>query len=442
VGDDIKCPFCGTALDFRYLPVVATNVGDDLRRRAGAGTRSGGEGDAFERLANDLDDDDLADLARAGVGPGGVRSSTREGRTPVSLPSGSPILYWAGPWPVIRKPRADADARGWRRVLPPPEDDGELGPPEDLPAYLCLKCFNPLPSNLGTHEAYTIAVVGTVGAGKSTFLAAMAQEAGRRQGLASFGVTEFAPDEITGMQYHTKYYHRLFRQKKTLPATNREIDVRYEPLTFQITAVQDPNLPFGVGSTTRKLVLMLHDVSGEVLTRRTERAVSAPFVRRANAIIFLVDPVALDPVREWREQAGITDDTGLLDDYYQADLLRACLSEIGEERLYDVPVAITLSKSDIVSAMLKKDYVFSHPASREPAAWLRERNAINGEVIDVLRELDAADIVAAGRTVPNITFHAVAPIGTQPDPDGTIPQMHPLRCLDPVAQILLTLINQ
>lgn len=434
LGDDVKCPFCGTALDFRRLPVVATNVGDDLRRRAGVGAGSG--------QAGDLDDDDLADLARAGVRPGRLRSSAGGARTPTSLPSGSPILYWAERWPVIRKPIADAEVKGWRRVLPLPDGGPELGPPEDLPAYLCLKCLHPLPGNIGTHEVYTIAVVGTMGAGKSTYLAAMAREAGRRQGLAPLGVKEFAPDEITGMQYHTKYYQRLFRQRMTLLATEPEINVRFEPLTFQVTAEQDRNLPYGAGSVTRKMVLMLHDVSGEVLTRRAERAVSAPFVRRADAIIFLVDPVALEPVREWREQAGLVDDTGALDDYYQADLLRACLTEIGEERLRDLPVAITLSKSDVVSAMLKKDFVFSRPASREPASWLAERNAINSEVISVLEELDATDIVATGRTLPNVTFHAVAPIGTQPDPNGRIQEIHPLRCLDPVAQILLTLINR
>lgn len=409
---------------------MATNVGDDLRRRAGAGSGQ----------ARDLDDDDLADLARGGVRPGRVRPSARGARAPVSLPSGSPILDWAGSWPVIRKPMTESDVRGWRRILLP-DGGGDLGPPEDLPAYLCLKCLQPLPGNLDTHEVYTIAVIGTMGAGKSTFLAAMAREAGRRQGLASLGVREFAPDETTGLKYHTQYYQRLFRQKMTLLATESEIDVRFQPLTFQVTADHDLDVALGARSVTRKMILMLHDVSGEVLTARADRAVKAPFVRRADAIIFLVDPVALEPVREWREHAGLIDDTDALDDYYQADLLRACLSEIGEERLRDLPLAITLSKSDVVSAMLNRDFVFSRPASREPAAWLAERNAINGEVISVLQELDAADIVAAGRIAPNATFHAVAPIGTQPDPNGRIQEIRPLRCLDPLAQILLTIIN-
>jgi hypothetical protein len=387
------------------------------------------------------EDDDLEGLLRGGVRPGQGAWSGRHAGVAGSLPSGSHILDWVGQWPVIRRPAAEADVRGWRRILSLADDDGELGPPEDLPAYLCLKCLHPLPSSLRTHEVYTVAVVGTQSAGKSTFLAAMAHEAGRRQGLGFLGVTEFAPDEITGTRYHNEYYQRLFREKKTLPKTDPDLDVRFQPLAFHVTAEQDQDLSPPAGDGTIKMTLMLHDVSGEVLTRHDLRAVSAPFVRRADAIIFLVDPLALEPVREWREREGLPDDPSRPDDYYQADLLRACLREVGAERLCDVPVAITLCKSDVVSAMLKPDYTFSHEASREPATWLDERNKIDGEVIRVLEELDAADIVAAGRTAPLGTFHAVAPIGTEPDHDR-IPAMHPLRCLDPVAQILLTLIHR
>jgi energy-coupling factor transporter ATP-binding protein EcfA2 len=441
---DVKCPFCGTALDFRRLPVVATNVGGDVWRGAVGGSGSGRAGE----------DDDLEDLSRAGGMPGQRSDSWGQARVARSLPSGSPVLDWAcglrasrrptperaGGWPVIRRPAAETAVRGWRKVLPPTVDDGELGPPEDLPAYLCLKCLHPLPSSLRTHEVYTVAVVGTKGAGKSTFLATMAHEAGRRQGLRFLGVTEFAPDEITGTTYHNKYYQRLFRQKMTLPPTDLDLDIRFQPLTFHVTAERDPDLSLQADGVTVKMTLMLHDVSGEVLTKHTDRVVSAPFVRRADAIIFLVDPLAFEPVREWRERGGLAEDPDVRDDYYQVDLLRACLREVGEERLRDIPVAITLCKSDVVSAMLKRDFVFSRPASRKPVEWFAERNAIDGEVIGVLEELDAADIVAAGRTVPNSTFHAVAPIGTQPDHEN-IPEMRPLRCLDPVAQILLTLIH-
>lgn len=382
--DRIKCPFCATPLNFARLPVVATSNANDGKRTT----------------------------------------------------AGSVIHRWVGRWPVIREPAADAT--GVQRIRRLMNDGSDLGPASDLPAYVCLRCCHPLPNELGTHEICIIAVVGTVGAGKSHFLAAMAREATRRQGLAPFGITEFAPDELSGGKYHINYYRPIFRDKKALDATDRDADVQFDPLTFRVTAGHvNGSGPHDDGDF-RQLLLMFHDVAGEVLTDRADRATLAPFVRRADGVIFLVDPAALEPVSEWREQEGLA---AVPDDFHQADLLRACLNDIGADRLREVPVAITLSKSDMVTRMLGRDFAFSRPASTEPAKWLAERNYINTEVAALLRKLDATDILAVASVAPRVTFHAVAPIGSEPMPDNTIAEIRPLRVLDPVAQILLSILN-
>jgi hypothetical protein len=170
-------------------------------------------------------------------------------------------------------------------------------------------------------------------------------------------------------------------------------------------------------SSTKEWTFLFHDVSGEVLTHRDERAADAPFLRRADALIFLVDPLGLDPVQDWRDQAGFDDRDELPDDTHQADLLRACLAEIGEERLREVPVAVAISKSDIVTAVQGREYVFSKPWTRQAGNWISDWQTVNDEVRHVLAELGAADLVAtAQRHVPsqNLSFHAVAAIGAEP----------------------------
>lgn len=379
-----KCPYCAASLNFARLPVVATTNANDGKRTA----------------------------------------------------AGSAIQGWVGQWPVIREPAADATGmQRFRRFM---NDGVALGPAADLPAYVCLRCRHPLPNELATREVYTIAVVGTLGAGKSHFLAAMAREATRRQGLAPFGIIEFAPEELSARTYHLEYYRPIFRERKVLDATGRDEQVQFQPLTFRMTAGRVNGNGSHDHGDVRQMLLMFHDVAGEVLTDRTDRNALAPFVRRADGLIFLVDPAALEPVSDWREREGLSD---VPDDFHQADLLRACLNDIGPDRLPDVPIAVTLSKSDVVTKMLGRDFAFSRPASADPARWLAERNYINTEVATLLSRLDATDILAAAKIAPRLTFHAMAPIGSEPMADNTIAEVRPLRVLDPVAQILLTLLN-
>jgi len=436
----LRCPFCDARVDYDRLPVVATNIPASLSPNltmptltlSHVATRSG-----FGVSESTDHDEDSTSVGASGFRP----------RATVSIPSGSPILGWVGQWPVIRKPAAgphDAGVSGsqrLRRALGVREDEPELLP-QDLPAYICLRCKYPLPDELATHELYTVGVVGTLGSGKSHFLAAMALEATRRHGLAPFGVTEFAPNERTGVTFQERYYRRVFRQQLTLKGTPREdTNIRFQPLTFRVTVGKSCETPFRRSPADRQIALLFHDVSGEVLTNAGDRAAVAPFLRRADGLIFLVDPAALEPVRDWRERSGLADSAQAIDDYYQTDLLRACIDEIGEERLREMPVAIVLSKSDIVLKLLGQNFAFARPPSRNVEQWLKERNVIHHEVRRVLAQLGGTDLLVAARRIPNVTFHAVAAIGTEPDRDGRIGGMRPLRCVDPVAQVIMFLTN-
>jgi hypothetical protein len=263
-----SCPFCGVFVDLERLPIVATTT---VRR---GGENGGDPGQApwrqfapagsLDQPVTSHDDEDPVlwpalgedyDLDEGGADDGHVRSprdrvlkakrvreAVRENRpagasgqttgaaqrpsrgSPV-LPSGSPILGWVGEWPVVR--RAEPENRsgsesvaGSLRKLLQPGDVIKPGAPEDLPARVCLSCRHPLPDDLATRKVYTVAVVGTVRAGKSHYLAAMARDASRRGGLAEFGVSEFAPDEPTSVTYQTDYYRPVFRDKQVLPRTN------------------------------------------------------------------------------------------------------------------------------------------------------------------------------------------------------------------------------
>lgn len=87
---------------------------------------------------------------------------------------------------------------------------------------------------------------------------------------------------------------------------------------------------------------MLHDVAGEVLCDRRIRVTRTPYLPHAHAVIFLVDPLEIEAIRERLQQKA----PHLVEDYKewnQANLLNECINEIRRHsNLKTVPFAIVL----------------------------------------------------------------------------------------------------
>lgn len=382
-----NCPFCGTSLVLGDLTIVATN----------------------EYLIHGRTDD----------------------RT---LPSGTPILGWDGreqELPVIaRAPLASAGrarhvARAAKGMLDLPAVS-TAGRAEDLPARLCSQCRHPLPVGIDHCEAYTIAVVGTQASGKTHFLASMLRDAYRLQGLEVVGCEEFSPEEETATRYDRDYYQPLFDDGEVLSGTQADDDVRFRPLTFRVRFVgREPCL------------VMFHDVAGETLTNRSERSASAGFVRRAAGVIFLVDPTA---IRRFRRHGDPLQPN-------QATLLSGLLDDRDPRRR--VPFAITLSKSDLVSAAIEHEFLFGTQPPADAGKWSRQMRIVGDEVRQVLHHEGMRDLLAAARRVdqpdtnvppdpedPLLSFHAVAPLGGPADGAHLDREPRPVRCLEPLATLL------
>src|ERR1039457_6081459 len=116
----LTCPFCDADIDFARLPVVATNISEGVR----ASYRRGPAVVAIDR----------------------ARADSAERIMP-RLPSGANILGWIDGWPFTRRSLIDANRMSndgslintFRRLMQV-NDAIDLGPAEDLPAYLCTSC--------------------------------------------------------------------------------------------------------------------------------------------------------------------------------------------------------------------------------------------------------------------------------------------------------------
>ncbi len=289
-------------------------------------------------------------------------------------------------------------------------------PAEDMPRRLCVECESPLPADLDERQTHLLGVVGLSHSGKSHYLAAALSEATRKRGLRPSGCTEFQADDETAVRLHN-YYTQVFRERVLLDTTQAEISLRDQPLTFRVT--YDGAAPF---------LLMTHDISGEVLADHRRRASLTPFLRRASAIVFLVDPLEFDAVRRTLPEHDVP-----VRRIHQADLLAATLRELeyapGGQ---DVPVAVTISKSDLLDRVLPAPRSFSSPPAGE---WLDDAVKTSHDVRELLLELGEDELVEIGDKHGQVTYHAVSPLGFSPL-DDVAHDPQPRRCLDPLGTVL------
>src|SRR5690606_29727003 len=290
------CPYCGHELVLGDLPIVATNFSDEPS-------------------------DELRHLPASGREP----------------------LGWVGEWPVVADApmtpryghRLGRTRRALRSTMPLPRLT-EVADFEDNPARVCTheRCQSPLPKEVDTGRIFIVPVIGTVSAGKSSYLATVIQQAWREQRLARFGFEQFSLDESSVQTYRLDYHRRLFRERRLLDPTPPDPDVATKPLICRIQF-----------QGAEPALLFLHDISGEMLMDKNQRLRHACFVRRADGIIFLVDAVCLvrPDGRTWAE-CGVPGAEEL--DHPQVPLFRVCIEELEPGRR--VPIAIALSKSDLV----------------------------------------------------------------------------------------------
>jgi hypothetical protein len=297
---------------------------------------------------------------------------------------------------------------------------------QDVPARSCYRCGQPLPPALDTRRIVTVAVVGSTTAGKTHYLTSLLLQAARDQELSEVGFEEFALDEDSERRYQDDYYGPVFQQRKQMEPTNPgEGPVRLRPLVCEVTFEgADP------------VALLFHDIPGEVLLDRQQRAAEADFVGLADGMIFLVDPEQLDRA-DWRrgERSGLE----TAQTHPQAGLLRACLGDMARNRRTQTPVAVTISKSDLLSGLLPDAaFGFNRPApTDDPVKWDTDLAETGKDVIRALQLLNARDLLATARSLDpdRLSFHAVAAIGSTPVNEKIL-TLEPLRCLDPLWVLL------
>ncbi len=391
-----RCPYCTERIDLRRCAVVSV-----------AGTAAQG-GTGF--------DDGGESTARGDSDPAA-------GRGPDATINGYPVLReaQAGQKGQTATTMFGELLSGGRAPALTPLT--QIASPARMPRRLCESCRHVLPPELDELDTRFLAVVGITGAGKTHYLAQALTEATRRGTLVRFGCTEFAATDAdkTAATLHTSYYTPVFRRRSVFDPTNPT----RAPRQFSFTATV----------RGQRFLLVTHDIAGESFADHDQRAQQLTFLRHADAVIFLLDPIEFDVLR-----ARLPSDlTGRDKPADQVHLLRQCLRELDETSPHEIPVRLVVAKSDLIATYCGMTGSWTHPAG---ADWQADIEKVSSDIQQLLIDLGESEIVRVLATRERTLFQAVSALGAPPGEDGLLSAAEPLRCSDPLGTALLGIAMQ
>lgn len=263
-----------------------------------------------------------------------------------------------------------------------------------IPRRQCPRpaCGKPLPLEIDECLVKELAVVGLNRAGKTYWIGSAFTRAIRTDDLADFGIERVTPLEDTPEILQTAYYNPLFRDSQhELPVTSEDHHIHEPPLLFEVKL-----------QSAAPFIVVVRDVSGEVLVRRQQRLQKAEFVASADAVIFVVDPKDMYRIADDLYEP---DDETLERNISQVSLLEAILRESRRQR----PLSVVISKGDLIEELMPGRTPLGLARADD---WRRSLKEHSDAVRQLLLDLGERRLVTLADSVPKVSYHMSSVLGS------------------------------
>ncbi len=296
----------------------------------------------------------------------------------------------------------------------------------------CPECGFELTHDAGLNEEFTVAIIGGRGTGKSTYIAALIHRLKNEVGLA-FGVGVGAMNDYTRERFRKDFETPLFRNKTLLAATlsaRQETDTK-TPMIFRVTF-------------KKKVVnLVLFDTAGEDMQSLDMMSVEARYISFADALIFLLDPLQIDTVRQ--QLAGTNIPLPAPDPGAEPQLIVERLRQLYERqfnlrgtRKIKKPIAFTLAKIDALYSILDPSSNLHSTSGHDGAVNVADMESVHTEIGSILLNwMGAAFENFVKANFDNYRFFGTSALGTPPNVNNEIVAVSPHRVEDPLLWIFL-----
>ncbi len=330
-------------------------------------------------------------------------------------------------------------SRSWIEELSGPEFTIEMA------VRQCPSCSQFLFEGIEMCDNLNIAIIGDSSSGKTHYIASLIDQL-RRSALTQNGkgLVQLRPrNKATSDNYKKIYYDPIFQNREIALLTRpgrfdaQGNPTRIEPLVYQLI-IQDNS-----SSAGSMLNLLFYDISGEDLANNTGLVQFGEHVLRADGIIYLADPMAMDHIYQQLPQEARSPQvsTRRVEEVLSTVMYRLeQYNRVRPDESISIPTAIAISKADVLQHII--------PDTVRPNYWLMYRQAYDGkahvddikhvdqEVRSILKRYGENALLQMSNRFEHVNFFAISATGHPPDSTNTYPRIEPHRCLDPFIWIL------
>lgn len=303
---------------------------------------------------------------------------------------------------------------------------------------LCPSCHNELPITAGKYPSNIISVVGATSVGKSVYITSLIHTL-QRVTASNFNAACIPLNNSISRRFRDEYEVPLFENGNLFESTAKE--KRQEPFIFQFVFKDENRAP---------LTLVFFDVAGEGMTSKEYLQLHASHIKNSAGILFLVDPMQIRAIRErllhqMGENPGKI--VGLADEPREVvvSLFEDFIAH-QENSKTDIPTAIVLTKSDLLSALSSEDgeYIRSNSnvfrnVTHRGFLNLDEFGNINGEIRRFLAKVDTPFVDAVDVYFRDTSYFAVSALGSNPVGQQVNGIISPVRVDEPFVWLLYKL---
>lgn len=315
---------------------------------------------------------------------------------------------------------------------------------------ICPHCHNDLPRFFGESETVMISVVGVKESGKSHFLSVLIDRLMNKIG-PNLNCNVQAINDAILERYRQNFYDPVFKRKETIHATrSTQSDIQVKmPLVYTLTFMRKPtflnttpglNLVFGSEPKPRKIVMLaFYDAAGEDLNSQNVMKREYKYLYNSSGIILLVDPLQFAKVRELYPDEQLPNvNPDIMDLVTRLTNLIRDTQQVSTKTRIKTPVAVTLSKSDMITTFLSPSSILLHAAGGEETGLDEAiRKSISDEVTALLADWTSRALpLHFAANFRKVSYFAASAIGTNPHGRPDIADIRPHRVDDPLLWLL------
>lgn len=289
---------------------------------------------------------------------------------------------------------------------------------------LCPYCHNELPSNMGKGPSNIISIIGSPKVGKSTYMTVLL-ELLQNKTAKNFGAKCYAGSS----RYRAllkAYEDKLYKNGEFLDSDIGEDSMDHLVLTFDFDLNDTPPITF-----------VFYDVSSESMINQSHLELYEANIKNSRGIIFLVDPMQLEKIREERVNSGVEVATRF---YKPRDIIvRLYENFISTEKgdSTSIPTAIVLTKIDcLINKWLSAESEAFNKYFHKEIYNLKKHDAINKEIRKLIKKNDKAFLDVVELYFKNTAFFGVSALNSEESYKDKKAVIDPSRVDEPLIWIM------